>query len=101
MGAGRELGLASPRPLGSWLRVHANLSGAFPWCWGGALRTTRQRLLVRPRAFYRHLASQLNAHSEPEAGHYAERAAFWIFGGATTCGISPDSLELRHAAKCW
>jgi len=82
--AGRYLLPASPRPFGRWFAAHVGdgrLLNATTVCLNGVWRTSRSRILQRPKAYYRHLAEQTNVGNLVEAAQYTEFAAGAIFGG--------------------
>jgi hypothetical protein len=73
---------ALPNTVGQWLLKHAPLPGGksnSPACYRGAFRTHGQALLRRPRDDYREVMHQLRLCSNPEASHFVERAALYLF----------------------
>ena len=83
-GLARYLLPASPRPFGRWFAAHVGdgrLLNATTVCLNGVWRTSRSRILQRPKAYYRHLAEQTNVGNLVEAAQYTEFAAGAIFGG--------------------
>ena len=58
----------------------------------GVWRTTRERLMQRPREQYQALSAQLAVGNNPEAGHFAEWAAAALYGGVLT---PPQTLARR------
>ena len=73
---------AQPNTVGQWLLKHAPLPGGksnSPACYRGAFRTHGQALLRRPRDDYREVMHQLRLCSNPEASHFVERAALYLF----------------------
>lgn len=78
---GSEVEPASVRPFKNWHNEFIK-----PWdqreksaCWNGVMKTTRERILSKPKTFYETLLSQVNSHNSPEAGHYMERSMGSIF----------------------
>ena len=81
---GRDLVPAPVRPFRAW--YEAFVGPWVPWdpdgpgpAYNGVMRTSRARILARPRAMYESLASQLAVHSDVEVGHYMERAMGAVF----------------------
>jgi hypothetical protein len=73
---------ASPNNVGQWLSQHAPLPGGqsqSPACYRGAFRTHGEALLKRSRKEYQHVMHQLEKCSNPEASHFVERAALYLF----------------------
>ena len=73
---------ALPNTVGQWLSKHAPLPGgksASPACYRGAFRTHGEALRKRPRDDYREIMHQLRLCSNPEASHFVERAALYLF----------------------
>ena len=80
----RPLPPAPVRPFREWFESfvgrweqHKRASSCFNMVW----KSTRTRLLQRPRAFYERLSALVNAHSNNEAIHFVERSVAVIFGG--------------------
>lgn len=81
---GRELVPAAVRPFRAW--YDAFVGPWVPWdpagpgpAYNGVMRTSRARILARPRAMYEALAAQLAVHADTEVAHYMERAMGAVF----------------------
>jgi hypothetical protein len=81
---GRDLVPAAVRPFRAW--YDAFVGPWVPWdpagpgpAYNGVMRTSRARILARPRAMYEALASQLAVHTDTEVAHYMERAMGAVF----------------------
>ena len=73
---------AEPNTVGQWLVKHAPLPGGetnSPACYRGAFRSHGEALTRRPRDDYRAAMLQLQQCSNPEASHFVERAALYLF----------------------
>ena len=81
---GRHLAPAAVRPFRAWYDAFVgpwvpwDSSGAGP-AYNGVMRTSRARILARPRAMYAALAEQLAVHVDTEVAHYMERAMGAVF----------------------
>lgn len=68
------------RPFGKWFHHHFSHDRRIPKVWyGGVIITTRERIQRHPVRMYEDLRDELSTHSNPEAGHYMERAWFSLF----------------------
>ncbi len=71
---------ASPRPFGKWFNINFPTIKRLPTVWyNGIFSVTRDQILRFPKQFYINLYNQMNTHSNPEVGHYMERAWAGIF----------------------
>jgi len=73
---------ADPNTVGRWLLEHAPEPGGdsqSPACYRGAFRVHGEALRKRPREQYRNMHLQLNKCSNPEASHFVERGALYLF----------------------
>ena len=73
---------AEPNTVGQWLVKHAPLPGGetnSPACYRGAFRSHGDALVRRPRYEYQEAMHQLRMCSNPEASHFVERAALYLF----------------------
>ena len=73
---------ARPNTVGAWLGEHAPSPGAktdSPACYRGAFRSHGEALRKRSRDEYREIMNQLRLCSNPEASHFVERAALYLF----------------------
>ena len=73
---------ANPNTVGQWLLKHAPVPGGksqAPACYRGAFRSHGEALMKRPRDEYREAMHQLRLCSNPEASHFIERAALYLF----------------------
>lgn len=81
---GRSLVPADVRPFRAW--YDAFVGPWVPWdpaapgpAYNGVMRSSRARILAKPRAVYVALAAQLGAACDTEVGHYMERAMGAVF----------------------
>jgi hypothetical protein len=71
---------AKIRPFGKWFEHHFSKKQKLYNVWyTGVILTTRERIHQNSLDFYRELIKDLETHSNPEAGHYMERAWFTLF----------------------
>jgi len=72
--------LPSPeRPFSVWYEKQFSGAAVCRSCRLGIFAVHRRHCLRRSRAFYAHLLTYLDTHSNPEAGHYVERSWAAIF----------------------
>jgi len=70
---------ANPRPFGKW---YANTFGDLKInyvSYLGIMAVSKKHIHNRPKEFYENLMKQLETHSNPEVGHYFERAWVAVF----------------------
>lgn len=71
--------LPSPhRPFGTWMGAN-QLSGVDGVTYSGCFAVAREHIRQHPKARYERLLQYLDHHSNPEAGHYLERAWLAVF----------------------
>ena len=72
---------ARPRQLGEWLRTHAPgpETTAAPFCYRGVFMTTAAAIRRRPALQYEAMRIELTKGANPEAAHFVERAALYLF----------------------
>lgn len=75
---------APVRPYGAWFAAYCSAREPLPerTSYLGEFAAARGHLLARPLALWRALEDQLAAHHSPEAGHYVERAWYWLILGS-------------------
>lgn len=72
------------RPYGKWYEKYIGSWDSHPEnvCVNGLMRTTRDRILQRPRQFYTNLLDAVDNDTDPsELPHFLERSLFTIFHG--------------------
>ena len=74
-----KLQLHDIRPFGKWHETHFGDTGASHYTLGGVMGIHKQNILSRPKSEYEKFEKELNRHSNPEVGHYYERAWASIF----------------------
>jgi Protein of unknown function (DUF3431) len=68
------------RPFGNWYRRNfLDLPKITPIPWNGIFAVAKDHILNHPKAYYQNLLSYLTTSSNPECGHYFERAWGAIF----------------------
>jgi len=90
---------ASPKGLGNWVREHTDFDDydlSAPVCAHLSFRTTRDKLLQRPKSLYTNISQQLEQFVHPEAGHYCERMVGALFAGKQKWWTDAD-FHLRKA----
>lgn len=78
----RALKLSPSRPFGKWYKtVFKNLDTPTSTLitWNGIFAVDREHIHQRPLSLYKKLIKYVNDHSNPEAGHYLERAWTSVF----------------------
>ena len=70
---------ATIRPFGKWYdehfpNIHIKLVN-----YGGIFGISKKHIIQHPKSYYEKLIGELNTHSNPEAGHYFERAWVAVF----------------------
>jgi hypothetical protein len=74
-----KLQLHDVRPFGKWYENHFGDKQFYYISYSGVVGADRDRILERPRSKYIKFMEELNKHSNPEVGHYFERAWAAIF----------------------
>ena len=93
---------AEPNELGAWLAAHAPTPAvaARGSCLKGVFRTTMAALRARPRAEFARIREQL-WFENPEAGHFLERAALYVFAAGDAPGDreQPPAVAARAQTR--
>lgn len=74
-----KLKLNEIRPFGKWYENHFGNKKIYYSSLGGVIGVDRDHILTTPREKYIKFMEELNDHSNPEVGHYVERAWAAIF----------------------
>jgi hypothetical protein len=69
----------SERPFGNWFLKHG-FEDVMHYCFYGIFSVDKRDILQHPLTRYTTLLKELSVHSNPEVGHYTERAWASIFG---------------------
>ena len=69
------------RPFKAWFETfvapwNSSLKSA---CWNGIMKTTKERILQKPKSFYQTLLDQLSTHNSHEVAHFMERSMGSVF----------------------
>jgi len=67
------------RPFGKWYEHHFNNKKVNFHTWWGIFAISRDMIHQHPKEYYEKFLNELNDSSNPEVGHYTERAWFAIF----------------------
>lgn len=67
------------RPFGNWFLRHG-FHDVGIYCYYGIFSVDKRDILQHPLSRYKQLLAELAVHSNPEVGHYTERAWATIFG---------------------
>ena len=67
------------RPFGKWYEYHFNDINVNFYTWWGIFAITREIIHQHPKEYYEKLLNEFGNSSNPEVGHYMERAWFAIF----------------------
>ena len=74
-----ELLLANPRPFGKWYDLHFKDVHIEYVSYIGILAISREHIRQHPKEYYEKLIEELSTSSNPEVGHYYERAWNAVF----------------------
>jgi hypothetical protein len=74
-----KLLLSENRPFGKWYTKHFGNKDANYYCYYGIFSIDKRDIIQYPLSYYQTLIKDLETHSNPEAGHYFERAWGVIF----------------------
>ena len=74
-----KLMLASPRPFGKWYESKFGDIAIQHVSYGGIMAISKAHILQHPKKYYENLIQDLDKSSNPEAGHYFERAWAAVF----------------------
>ena len=80
MNSESQLEISKIRPFGKWFETHfgSNLNVQYV-SYLGILGINKKHILLRPKVFYETLMAEVSKSSNPEVGHYLERAWNAIF----------------------
>jgi hypothetical protein len=67
------------RPFGKWYEHYFGDKKTQYITWSGILSISKENILFHPKEYYENLIKQLESSSNPEVGHYFERAWAIIF----------------------
>jgi len=74
-----SLKLSSIRPFGKWYEKHFGDSFVPYYTLGGIMGIEKSSIIQHPKSYYENLLSELDNSSNPEVGHYFERAWGAVF----------------------
>lgn len=74
-----SLKLSDLRPFGKWFEKHFKDIKVPFYTLGGIMGIEKENILQHPKSYYEGFLSELDKHSNPEVGHYYERAWGAIF----------------------
>lgn len=88
--------LSVDRPFGVWYRKYFGYQPIKSVVFMGIFAATKEQIRNRSKDFYMKLIQQVNTHSNPEVGHYIERAWATIFTPPTPedTSASPSALAM-------
>lgn len=75
-----KLTLSKLRPYGKWYKHHFGEKVATKYVFGGIFAVHKRHILQHPVEYYQELIKELEVSSNPEVGHYFERAWGAVFG---------------------
>ena len=76
---GHTLKPANPRPFGKWYEKHFPGIIIYKVVYSGVFAVSRNHIHQHPKSYYQTFLKELEGHSNPEVGHYIERAWVAIF----------------------
>lgn len=74
-----KLELCDVRPFGKWFECNFNDLVVEVICYCGIFAVSKKHIIQHPKSHYENILKYLSTHSNPEAGHYVERAWGAIF----------------------
>ena len=80
LNAESQLTPAKIRPFGKWFRAHFGDMRVTQISWYGIFAVHKRHILQHPVEYYQQLIQELEVSSNPEVGHYFERAWGAVFG---------------------
>lgn len=99
-----QLAPASPKPFGIWYETYFNTQFSSSVVYLGIFSVRADQIRLRPKTFYEQLITCVNHHSNPEAGHYIERAWYSMFHKNPTLTyaicVCTESRELDDLLSC-
>lgn len=75
----RRMALANPRPFGKWYEKYFPGINVFHVSYAAVMGISRVHIQQHPKSYYENLIKQLEGHTNPEVGHYFERAWLALF----------------------
>jgi hypothetical protein len=73
------------RPFGKWYQKHFGDLDIYYYTCGGIMGIQKSWIIQHPRSYYEKFIQELNKSSNPEVGHYFERAWVAIFHPMKNC----------------
>jgi hypothetical protein len=73
------------RPFGNWYQKHFGDLNVYYYTCGGIMGIQKSWIIQDPRSYYEKFILELNKSSNPEVGHYIERAWVAIFHPMKNC----------------
>jgi hypothetical protein len=67
------------RPFGKWYKKHFGNKKVFYYTLGGIFGIEKSNIIQHPKSYYENMLFELDKNSNPEVGHYYERAWAAIF----------------------
>lgn len=80
LNAESELTPANPRPFGEWFKSHFGDMKVQRYGYFGIFAVSKRHILQHPKEYYEKFMKELEVSSNPEVGHYFERAWGAVFG---------------------
>ena len=74
-----QLSKSNVRPFGKWYEKHFGDIKADYYTLGGVMGIEKSNIIQHPKSYYENMLNELDKHSNPEVGHYYERAWAAIF----------------------
>jgi len=70
---------ASPRPFGKWFNINFPGIETTKAVYAGVYALSKRHIHQHPKSYYQKFLEELEGHSNPEVGHYLERATVALF----------------------
>jgi hypothetical protein len=77
---GMKMRPANPRPFGKWFEKHFPGVVITKAVYAGVFSLSKEHIYQHPKSYYQKFLEELEGHSNPEVGHYLERAWVAVFG---------------------
>jgi hypothetical protein len=90
-----KLCLCPQRPFGNWFLQHG-FKDVNQYCFYGIFSVDKRDIYQHPISRYVQLLQELSVHSNPEVGHYTERAWASIFGPFKYTSFEKCTLPIYH-----
>ena len=87
-----KLSVAYKRPFGKWFESNFGSIQIQHVSYGGIMAISKQHILQHSKNYYQNLIKELDNHSNPEAGHYIERAWEAVFYPMTGARFINNSM---------